>query len=431
MKNRNPNGTYAKATPTNELVKKQKSVIEAISERQIFRMQEDLQRLKVALDEAENLATFNREDLHRIYREVIKDPHLQSQWGTRKLKTLSKKFELKNEAGEPDEAATQLLETEWFLDLMDEILEAKLWGFRLIELGPFVNNKPVAYRTSSGRIYDPVNVINPDHVKPEFGVIVQDPGIITGLAFDDPSFKNLIFAGRRHNLGIMLSAVKYILFKNNCVENWSEWSEVFGMDIRVGKTEAEGEAKKKFLQSLKTMGSSGYGVIDKEDEIEYFGTTRTDAYKVYDELMNAVDKNVSKLVFGQDVVSNNTGHVIGKVGENVSNLYGEADARRLQLFINDTVLPKLIGMGLSGIEGRRFEWNTTEQLTLEQHSNIDLKISQMGYKPAKKFLEDKYNVQLEELPEPAPAGAKPAPGKGPVKLKVAAALKELYADAVE
>jgi len=85
-------------------------------------------------------------------------------------------------------------------------------------------------------------------------------------------------------------------------------------------------------------------------------------------------------------------------------------------------------MGFSEFDGLRFKWDTNEKLTLTEQSEIDFKISQMGYTPAKKFLEEKYNITLEEKQEqttPAPGAQKPQP------LKVAAALAELYAGAVE
>jgi len=408
------NSTVRKSTPANYITQKQK-----------YRMREDMLRLKWALDDCENIVTYNREQLHRIYREIYRDPQLRSQWTTRKLKTIEKEFRILDKNDNPVDDAKAILETQWFMDLMDEILESKLWGFRLIEFGPVVNGKLTSYRDVNNRVHDPINVIEPDNVKPEFGVIVKDPAFVDGIPFEGgPWDKNLLFVGRRHDMGIMVSAVKYVLFKNNCAENWSEWAEVFGMDIRYGKTYAEGDARQAFLDTLKKLGSSGYGVIDKEDEIIFGGTSRTDAYKVYESLMDTTDKNLAKLIFGQDVVSNNTGRVVGEVGENVANLYGDSDAKFVSRIINYYVLPKLTALGLYNFENLKFKWDTSEKLTLDEQSQIDLRIAQMGYKPAKPYLEEKYNIKLEDAPDPV----KIDPNK-PVKVKVNSALRELYATA--
>jgi len=425
-----------KAKPKNVAVQKLRSAADYIAQRQKFRMQEDLLKLRIAIESAENLVLFDREQLHRIYREVYKDPHFQSQWGTRKLKTIEKEFSIVNQSGEPNDELTDICQSQWFADLIDEILESKVWGFRLIEFGIVdkANKKLLPYRAANGRVYPPVNPIDPDYVKPEWGFVGKDPSDTQGMPFEGgPMDDQLLFVGKRHDFGLLLPATKYILFKNNCIENWSEWAEIFGMDVRIGKTDAEGDAKNKFFKTLEKIGASGYGVIDKEDEIMFAGTSRTDAYKVYEALMDTVDKNVSKLVFGQDVISNNTGHVIGKVGENVSNLYGDSDAKFVSRIINDEVLPRLTKFGLANFNGFKFKWDNTEKLTLKDNADVDYKISQMGWRPTQQYLEDKYGVMLEEAPQPvAPAGKgqNQNPNPNPKALRNQA-LKELYAGSME
>lgn len=425
---------FSQFSVTNADAGKKKSASDVISERQKFRMREDLKTLRDAVDQADNMTLHNREDLHRIYREVYKDPHIKSQWCTRKLKTIEKEFAVVSETDNTvvNDELTSILESQWFMDLMDEILESKMWGFRLIEFGPVdkEGKRLMPYRSKNNRLFNAVNAVDPDYVKPEWGYIGAEPSSQLGVPFIGGPFDNqLLFVGKHHDYGLMESAVKYILFKNNCIENWSEWAEVFGMDMRVGKTDAEGENKKKFLNMLRDIGSSGYGVIDKEDTVEHFGTARTDAYKVYEALMDTVDKNVSKLIFGQDVVTNNTGRVIGEVGENVSNLYGDSDAKFVARVINKEVFPKLEALGLASFKGFKFKWDTTEKISLKDQAEIDYKISQTGWRPAKAYLEEKYACKLEEMPEPkvtGPTGA--AKGK---TAKVNNALRELYADSVE
>lgn len=415
--------------PTHPVVKPhtQKSAFNYMAEKSAFRTFEDLKGWENAISAADNLQLFSREEMNRIYRKVEAEPHLASQWGTRKLKTLGKLFAVVNEkVGDDgktveDKAATALLTTRWFIDLLDEILNATLWGFRLIEIGPIDKNTmaPTSYQDTAGRFYDPINVINPDHVKPEWGIIVADCNATQGLLIE-PNFKSTIFAGRRHDFGLLFKCVEPVLIKLNALANWSEWAEIFGHDLRVMKTDAEGDARLKAFNTLKMMGPSGFGIIDPEDEIIFAGTSRTDAFRVYQELINTIDATTSKVIFGQDVISNNTGQVVGEVGENVSNLYGDSDATFLERFINDTVFPKLIELGMAGLVGKRFKWDTSEKLTLAEQVEIDLKISQIGYKPAKAWLEEKYNIKLEE-PEPEPT-ADPA--------QVSKSLRNLYPGAI-
>jgi phage gp29-like protein len=216
----------------------------------------------------------------------------------------------------------------------------------------------------------------------------------------------------------MLSLVKYILFKDNCLGNWSEWAEVFGMDIRVGKTSAEGDARNKFLNAIKMMGSAGYGVIDSEDELNFLGTPRTDAYQVYDKLIQYIDTQISKRIFGQDVVTNNTGRIVGTVGENVSNLYGTSDAKFVARVINDHCLEKFTNLKIGAFKGMRFEWDVSEKLSLVDNAAVDLQISQMGFNIDPEYIEEKYGTVLADEP------VKQEPNMNPAEVQKK--IKQLY-----
>ena len=51
-------------------------------EQQLYRTQEDIRKLELAIDSAQDLQSYNREDLTRIYTRVYEDPELFSQWNT-------------------------------------------------------------------------------------------------------------------------------------------------------------------------------------------------------------------------------------------------------------------------------------------------------------------------------------------------------------
>jgi phage gp29-like protein len=402
---------------------KSKSPITYILDQQKFRTREDLRKLRVAIDNAGNPINYNREDLHRIYRECMRDSELQSQWESRKMKTKEKEFRIVSSPGakEENKDQSQLLRTEWFIDWVDAALDSRLWGFTPIEFGPVVDNKFVPYEVN-GKYYDAINVLDRDNVKPELGIITSMPGQSTGISFSDPTYtQNLMFIGRINGeplqkWGIMYSLVKILMFKDNCLGNWSEWAEVFGMDKRIGKTDADGEDRRKFIEAIKSLGSNAYGVFTKNDEIEFMGVSRQDAYKVYHEFVKYVDEKTAKRVWGQDVVNNNTGRVVGTVGENVANMYGDNDAKFIERLVNDRLIPKMqaLGIPITGI----FEWDTTEKLSLKDKSEVDERISKMGFEIDETYIMDTYGVPVKkkELPE---IGSDP--------LKTAKEIKALYA----
>ena len=407
-----------------EMAKKvKKSPVKYILDQQKFRTREDLRTLRIAIDSADNPTNYNREDLHRIYRECMRDPNLSSQWESRKMKVKEKQFRVLNQAGEEDIEKTTLLEKSWFLDWMDAVLDSKLWGFTMMEFGPLVEGRFLNYQsqTSNGTLkyFDPINVLDRDNVKPEFGIITSTPGMNTGIRFDDPAYTDqIMFVGKTHDLGLLYKCVKYILFKDNCLANWSEWAEIFGMDKRVGYTDTDGEDRNRFITAIKNLGTNAYGVFTKNDKVEFLGTNRTDAFKVYDELVNYVDEQTSKVIFGQDVVNNNTGRVVGTVGENVANMYGDTDARFVKNLVNDRLFPFMENLGFTW-KGLTFDWDTSEKLGLKDKAEIDSKISAMGFDIDEKYITDTYGVPVKKK-EPIDMG-------GPDPLQTAKDLKNLYA----
>lgn len=391
-----------KSVEAENVIKRKDKVTESyLQEQQKYRQAEDIKSLEDAILEAENITNPQRHNLNRIFDRIEQDPHFSSQWNTRKMKTIQREFGLYRGDSEEKDQATELLESDWFIRWANLALDSMKRGFIVISFGDWVDGQFAWTRGKDLTMHEPIRHINYDHVIPEKGLLKQNnydqPG---GKVFDllKPPLSDMsMFIGSPKDFGLLYKCAKYILFKDNCLSNWSEFAEVFGHDIRIGKTESQGAEKKAFLNMLKTLGSGGFGVMKEEDSIEFAGTSRTDAYKVYKELNEYVDKNISMLIFGQDVIGTMTGKTTGTAAENIADLYGDHDAKFLSGLINGKLIPFLEKKGIIQ-SGLRFEWDTTQSLTLTEQAEIDFKISQMGKNIEEEYLTEKYGVTFN--PEP-------------------------------
>lgn len=398
--------TVAKAenSGTEKIQERKDSPIKYILDQQKLRTRQDLLKLRISIDDAENVVTYNREMLHNIFRDIEKDLSLQSNWESRKLKVLQRTFKVVNPTSKEEKPElTAVFESQWFQAWVHACLDSRKWGFTMIEFGPLLNGEflPYSVKTDKGKKnYEAITVIDRDNVKPELGIITNTPGQITGIDFDDPKYsKYLMFVGSFTDRGFLDKAAKPLLFKDNCLGNWSEWAEVFGMDKRVGYTRAQGNDRTNFIKALRDIGSNAYGVFMEGDRVEYLGTQRQDAYKVYLEFCQYVDSQVAKLIFGQDVVSNNTGRVVGTVGENVANMYGDADAAFIKSLVNKKLIPLMENLGFS-FGGNVFDWDNTERLGLEARSVVDKAISDMGFQHSDEYINNTYGTEVEKKEEP-------------------------------
>lgn len=367
------------------------------SERQVFRQFEDLRELELAIQTAENVHNPNYLELHRILDRVEEDAHYASQWDARKHKVLERDFKIVNANDEVIEDLQSVFEKDWFNTLMHYILDVKKRGFVGITLGKWNGRDFVGYKDSKGNYVNPIDTIPYRHITPKYAELLKIDTDYRGVSVFDKDFKgNLIYLKTNSKYGLSGQVAKYVLIKDNALLNWSEWAEVFGMDIRIGKTDADSTSRKRFRDALKKLGSGAFGVFDKDDEIEYISANRPDAYKVYQELLQFIDGSVSNLVFGQDVVMKQSGRVLGTAAENMTNVLMEADSRYLKGVINSVVFEKLRLKGIEIPEDAKFEWETSENLSLSERADIDLKISQMGRIPSIEYLERVYDVEISE-----------------------------------
>lgn len=385
----------------NKVVKKKTNQAEShLHEQQKYRQAEDIKTLEDAILEAENIETPQRYNLNRIFDRIEQDPHFVSQWTTRKMKTIQREFGLYRGDSEEKDKATELFESDWFHKFANLALDSMTRGYIVLTFGDWVDDSFAWSRGKDLRMYEPVRKINYDHVIPERGLLKQNnydtPGGATFDLLKAPLSNQTLFIGSPTDFGLLFKCAKYILFKDNCLSNWSEFAEVFGHDIRVGKTDSQGAKRTAFYNMLKSLGSGGFGIMDEDDSLEFAGTSRTDAFKVYKELNEYVDKNVSMLIFGQDVIGTMTGKTTGTAAENIADLYGDHDAKFLAGIINNQLMPFLEKIGVP-VGGLRFEWDTTQSMTLTEQADIDLKISQMGKVLDEEYLSEKYGATFQEV----------------------------------
>ena len=385
---------------------------EPLTKKQTFEVFNDSVKLRLALDQANSLGNFNREQLHEVYRQTWRDTHLQSQWNTRKLKTIHREWKLVDNAENENDDLTELLDSTWFIKFIEFALDSKMWGFSLIQFGVWQDATFNQFKIGR-EVRDDVYVVDRDYVKPEFGEIMETSSSIEGVSFWDHKFWS-VFVGESHYLGMLEALSEIILFKSNAIRNWSEWAEVFGMDVRYAKSDKTGLERNKLLAAIQNLGSNGTGVLSPEDELIFAGTSKSDAFKVYNELIRYVDEQISKIIFGQDVVSNNTGQVVGKTGENIAKLYGNSDAKFIRSVVNGSLLPFLTRIGVADFSGVIFEYDTSEELTLDERADIDLKIAQMGMKHSEVYINDTYGTDVQEVEND--------------DLETAAAIQNLYKD---
>ena len=115
---------------------------------------------------------------------------------------------------------------------------------------------------------------------------------------------------------------------------------------------------------------------------------------MYAEFLFYSDEAIAKLIFGQDVITNNTGRVVGKIGENVSNMYGDTDTKFVQWLVNTELMPFIEEKSEIDFKDAQFEYDTTEYVRLYERSKIDKVFIDGGWAPSEDYIRKTYGMEV-------------------------------------
>lgn len=355
-------------------------------EQQLQRVRADAQRFQIALQAAESPMYPNRFLLCQVYQQLVLDAQVESGMLQRKSKVLSQKFNV-TKGGEVDEEKTKLINQKWFYDFMNLALDSIFWGFSLVQFSDVVNDK-----------FESVTLVPRIYVVPEKSLVRNNTATVTeGIIFTDKPYSNwCIGVGDKKNLGLLMKLAPYVIWKKNAMFAWSEFAEIFGSPIRLGKTDVRDEVTRKNMENtLKNMSVASWAVMDLNDTIELAQASRTDAFQVFDKLVERCNSEISKIILGQTGTTDEKAYSgSSDVHEDIAKIIGKQDILNAQFWVNNQLFPMLINLGFD-LNGCEFEFDLSESISIVEQSKIDA--SFMPYfKLNKEYLERKYGIEIDE-----------------------------------
>ena len=148
---------------------------------QAVRWNREIEHFQKAVNEADRIDFPNRVKLYDLYESILMDTHLTSVIGKRKSAVLSAKIEF-NRNGSPDQTINDMLESPWFYEFLNDLLDTGHWGFSLFQFR----------KESDGWLgYD---LIPRKHVEPVRQLILRMQTDIHGTRWDD--YDDLLFVGK-------------------------------------------------------------------------------------------------------------------------------------------------------------------------------------------------------------------------------------------
>lgn len=367
-----------------------------------------IQQWASAVSLAENRATLMRYPLYRIYDNTMLDLHLSSLVDDRTLALQSLKTKLINESNK-DHPDSELLCKNWFNLLEKYYIEAKMYGFSLVEL------TNMNYQND---ITNTLTLIPRSHVRPEENrwlVNTQESvldhtlkGILPKTFINDaqnyslePAKSYYIPIGEPNDLGWLKKITPIALAKRYALAAWSEYDDKIGIPFRWITMRGTNNAREKLLGNImEKMGPSGWAVLHEGEEVKLLEKSGSDPHKCFLELINLCDEQMSKAIIGSTMTKDAAGgQYKGDVHQNTANLRFEADEEGFLNLVNEELIPRLINLGWP-LKGYKLVTDEKKELTLTEQLEID-KVLLEKYDLEPEYISEKYGIDPKYIKKKA------------------------------
>lgn len=387
-----------------------------IFRQQLQRTRQDVGTWRRWLEQAENPFFPHRVEMQRGFIDTVLNGHVTACIEKRKSLTKRKKYNIVDANGDP--IKTDLFEGNWFVDFLSYTIEAKMYGYSAITIGNIIGGKVTG-----------TSIVRRANVSPDRENVTTHLLSTGGISFYDPEFVDWFVyvptptetGASPCGYGILYKVAIYEIFLRNLLGYNGDFVELFAQPYRVGKsTKREGPERDALEDAVKNMGSSGWAIIDPDDQIEFLETALGGTgYNGYDNLEKRCEQKISKLILGHaDAMDSTPGKLGGGQGEEnpvyeaLENIETE-DITFVENVINTLLLPRLKRIGVKVPEGKfKFENNKEVEETrrkVDASNKTTAEIAQImkngGLQMDPGYYEERTGIKTTLIVEtPAPVG---------------------------
>jgi hypothetical protein len=386
----------------------------------VQRLKQDIAKWRLSVQEAESITSPNRFMMQQLYLDTVLNGHVTACIGKRYANVLKKGIEVVNEKGEVNESLTKFYNKKFMFELIRFTLDARMYGYSLIQLGDMVNYE-----------FKELYTIRRSNVNPEREIVTRDFYSMEGISVYDPLYeKNLIWVKTQQEIGmvdkwgkcgygLLYKVAPYELWCKQAFTLWAEYQQLFGMPLRIGKTDTRNEQmRSQMSEMLANMGAAAWATIDTDDQIEFADTgNMTGGNEVYLTMIDKVEKIISKIILGHaDALDSVPGKLGSTQGEespaNIAMKDVEADdCQFIEFELEKNIIPKLVGLGFPMPKGHNIRFvNSYEKMKARSVEDANNKATadmvkvlfDSGVKVDVEWLSERTGIPLEEKPEPKP-----------------------------
>lgn len=390
--------------------KKERIFYKEVEARTVRDLNEWKQVILLALDEY----LPDRQPLYDMYDWALRfDGHLRGLLNTRVMKLTEQRFKLLGPDGmEAKDLSLEMNNSTQLEQLMRHAMDSIFFGHSLIHVSFWNDGTLRSVEVVPRQNVDPTTgefVLTYATERERFSnrrVWTEEGKPLKGVYKGLTSIDSFIEVGEPYSLGLLETACYWQVIAKGVVSSWFSWAERFGMPFIALMATGEQLSQQDLDQmrsELAEMGEGGVGAFNFPApnglSMEMVETARTDAWKVYDELIEMANFTNSKLILGQTMLTDDgSSRAQAQVHERVANTILQADKRQIKGVMNNQVLP-LLAIRDPRFAGMRFEWRKLEEATTMDSLQMLKLANELGggrFHVRKEDLENILDISLED-----------------------------------
>jgi len=366
-------------------------LIQEFNIRTINRRNLEIKNWRDALKQAESTIP-RRTNLYDIYFEVLLDAHLTSIVEKRINAITNVEWEFVDQSGKAVDDFQEWIKSHHFEKCLREIINTKFWGYTMLEFD--------FYKTGGPGVF----LIPRKHMRPESGYVSREQTGNQNIPIRTGPFANTVVeVGDEKDLGLLLQASQYVIYKRGGLSDWADFSETFGQPIIDAVWDGYDENQRKALEeALGNIGAGGRITRPAGTEVQILqGGTNNPTGDLYKFLVSLCNAELSKLILGQTETtesSDSSGYAQSQTHSQTENDINRADLRFVERVLNTRVLEIFEINGWNTKSGHfRAKDSYEDSIGLNEQIQIDVRLkNEVGIPMADDYFYDKYDIDKPE-----------------------------------
>ena len=367
-------------------------VLHKIEVRPYNRTEQNIPNWRRGIQSAESQIP-RRSLLYNLYADVDLDGHVEAVTGKRRDPIKAANWQFVDKEGTPVDTVNDLIDSVGFDDLLDEIMNAKFWGYSMME--------PTFWQDQDGSWEMDAGLLPRLNYRPENGILAFDSYSEEGVNIREGIYaKTIMEVGKIKDLGLYMKASPYAILKRGGLGDYAAFIQTFGNPLIDAMWNGFDEKQRiQLQQALQEIGAGGTIIrpegtaIDvKENNVNATG----DAHGNFLRFLNA---EISKALIGTTETtesSSSSGYAQSKTHQEQDESKHETDLNYVRRVLNSRFIRILQSAGFDTQGGRFIIQGESQELTVKESYEM--------YKSMRKELglpiDDDFFYETFDVPKP-------------------------------